>query len=603
MTTPSTPSIPSAAQPGSLASSQLSAEQLSLLLDPEKEKEWVEALLNVPSEDEGLVRWVVTEQQNRILTTSRRYRKLIIVKGRQTRCSTINLAKNIRRATTTYGQNFVIITQTAEMTQNFRQFIKDRLQDLAEVGLDYEIDIDNDAKLRLKKMKSTFHFASAEQKVGLRGIQTAHHVHASEVAHWAEDSAKRIIGGLLPASPANGSFVMESTPNGAAGQFYEKAMDALAEPGLPWTVQFYPWWLENKYTINTYAEVMSDAGVDLDKMRFSFMPAPDEETLMNREHLDVNQMLWRRMRTRDLMSTGAYFAQEYPEDLMSCWLASGTCYFHDDLEDHLSYYRSSCLEPSQKLAMLDYSDPVTGVISPIDLQGPNLRVWEKPIGGHRYVLFLDCSAGVQGGDYSALTVLDTTDSLRHVATVRMRTLPGRMGHIAAAVGAYYNWGFLGVERNTYGLEALERLKEDHYPNLYYDVVNQPQKPELGWYTGEAPRALMLSRFREKVFNHSIKLQDLQAVVEMGGFTWHKVTGRTGVVQFRAEAERGNDDMVISLAGAVTIAPYAPARVKSGNVNIRTAVQTNTVHNADDIVVGAGGVVQVVPARGMHPDFL
>lgn len=574
--------------------------QLDLLTNPEKELDWIQSLLMVPSEDRGLVRWVATEQQRRIIATTRNIKKLVIIKGRQTRCSTILMAKALRRATTTYGSNYVIITQNKDMTQNFRTFIKDRLEDLANVGLDYDVDIDNDFKLRLGKMKSTFYFASAEAKVGLRGINTAHWVHASEVAHWPEDSAKRIIGGLLPASPPNGTFIMESTPNGSAGQFYEKAMDAIAEPGLPWTVAFYPWWLEQSYDISSYQEVLAGAGVDLDRMRMSFIPSANEETLMAREHLSVGKMLWRRMRTRDLLSTGAYFAQEYPEDLMTCWLASGVCYFHDDLEDHLAYYRAACTDAPQRISTLDYLDPSLGVTSPIDFYGPNLQVWGRPVPGHRYVGFLDCSAGVQGGDYSAFTMLDVTEGLRHVATLRVRTVPNRVGAMVAAVSRWYNFAFLGVERNTYGLEALGELQRMHYPNLFYDFINTPNKPDLGWFTSDTSRALMLSRLREAVFNHRLQLQDQQAVIEMGGFSWHEVHGRTGVPQWKAEAERGNDDMVISLAGAVTIAPYAPSRVRlSGAVTIETQARDPNA----EISIGAGGIVQWTPPQGKQPFWL
>lgn len=579
----------------------LSQDQLDLILHPDKEQEWIEALLTVPSEDRGLVRWVATEQQHRILETTKRIKKLVIIKGRQTRCSTILLAKAVRQATTTYGGNYVIITQTNDMTQNFRQFIQDRLQDLSDNGLEYEIDTNNEKVLRLARMKSTFHFASAEQKVGLRGIQTAHWVHASEVAHWPEDSAKRIIGGLLPASPPNGTFILESTPNGAAGQFYEKAMDAIAEPGMPWTVQFYPWWLEKKYSIEAYEETLRDAGVDPDQLRFAFIPTAEEETLMARADLNANQILWRRMRARDLLSTGAYFAQEYPEDLMSCWLAAGICFFHDDNMDHLDYYRSMCIPPARKLSELDYQDPVTGLVSPVHLIGPSLHVWEEPKPGRKYVAFQDTSAGIQvGGDYSALVVADVTQGIRHVATLRVRVLPDRVGEMAAAVCRWYNWAFLGVERNTYGLMAITRLQALHYPNLYYDVINQPTKPEVGWQTSEGSRSLMLNRLRATVLEHNLQLRDQVAVLEMGGFTWHHVQGRSGAGSWKAEAERGNDDMVMALAGLVTIAPYAPNRVKSGRTTFYTGAAPKT---NGDIMVGAGGVVLTQDLDSGHKPWL
>lgn len=568
-----------------------------LFIDPELDRAWVETLLTIESEDEGIIPWTCTEQQVRILDTTRRIRKLVIIKGRQTRCSTILLAKAIRKAVTSYGQNFVIITQTNEMSQNFRQFIKNRFEDLAKLGFEYDFStknggMDNEEKLRIAGRRCTFHFASAEQKVGLRGIQTAHWVHASEVAHWPEDSAKRIMGALLPASPPTGFFVAESTPNGAAGWFYEKATNSV--PLVPvslWTVAFYPWWLEPKYNIKSYIGVLADMGISLDKLRLNFIPSPAEEALMNQERLGIDQMLWRRFRADDLLSTGQYFAQEYPENLLSCWLASGTCFFHDDLADHLGYYRGHVQEPAQKRRTMDYTDPVTGVESVIDLLGPSLLVWESPQAGHQYVAFLDLSAGAgEDSDYSALVILDVTQPTHnHVATLRIRTLPSRVGAMAAAVSRWYNWAYLGVERNAgYGTSALEKLQEMHYPNLFYDMVNQPEKPQLGWYTSPQSRERMLAGLRERVFNHTITIPDQMAIIEMGGFTWRKVQGRSGVLSFRAEAERGNDDMVMALAGACAIAPYAPRRVRLGHRELRVGPDSS----AEDSIVldGRTGVV-------------
>lgn len=582
----------------------LSDTQLDLLLDPTKEREWIEALLNIESEDAGVIPWVTTEQQKRILETSRRIRRLLIVKGRQTRCSTALMGKAVRRATTSYGSNFVIITQTDKMTQNFRTFIRRRFEDLAEKGLPYEFGRDNESVLELKGMRNTFHFASAEQKVGLRGIQTAHWVHASEVAHWPEDSAKRILGGILPAIPPGGFFVAESTPNGAAGWFYDRCMDSM--PLVPvsaggWTVAFYPWWLEQKYTIATYETMLRDAGVDTEKLRFDFIPSPVEETLMQRYGLTVDRILWRRIRSNDLIQTGQYFAQEYPEDLLSCWLSAGVCFFHDDQFDHLSYYREQVKNPARKYQNLTYRDPVTGIVSDVDFLGQNLQVWEEPVPGTQYVAFQDTSAGVAvDGDYSALSILDV-GRMKHVATLRVRTIPGRVGRMAAAVGAWYNWAFLGVERNTYGAAALEALAEMHYPNLYYDVINQPNAPEVGWYTSPTSRELMLNRFREHVFSHRFGTCDTMAVMEMGGFTWHKVQGRSGNITFRAEADRGNDDMVISLAGACAIAPYAPMRVRSGTLNITVGPSMRRAN--EDILVGPGGVVVTGMGRDQNLPWL
>jgi hypothetical protein len=572
---------------------------MGLLLDPDKDREWVETFLSVPSEDQGLVDWKVTQQQDKIIDFSRKIRRGLIIKGRQTRCSTILMAKAVRKSTQVYGHNFVIVTQTDQMTQNFRTFILDRLEELAGFGLlakneDERYEKNNTEVIRLRASKNSFHFASAAQKVGLRGIQTAHWVHASEVAFWDDGPARKIIGGLLPAVPANGNFFAESTPNGAAGWFYDQVMDSmpLVEQSI-WTTAFFPWWLEKTYTVSnpTWLSMLADAEIDVTRMRMDFSPNPQEEALMAREGLDLNQMLWRRFRTRELMQTGQYFAQEYPEDMLSCWLSAGVNFFHDDLFDHLGYYRDQVQEPRRKLRELPYHDPVTGGLSNIDFLGANLHIWEDPQPAHRYVAFQDVSAGVAvEGDYSALAIIDA-ETYKHVATLRVRTLPDRVGRMAAAVGAYYNWAFLGIERNSYGVGAITAAQELHYPNLYYDVVNQPQKPEIGWFTGQGSRELMLNNLRSIIFSHRLDTRDRMCVLEMGGFSFRKVQGRTGNVQFRAEAEKGNDDLVIALAGACTIAPYAPRGVRLGRVDLS---------GGRDVSVDANGIVQRAPRAIRQP---
>lgn len=586
-------------------------------MDPTREKEWIETLLSVPSEDvnQGIIDWKVTVQQDRILEAKQRLNRLLIVKGRQTRCSTIVQASNIRKALTTWGQNFVVITQTDKMTQNFRQFIIDRISELATKGFPYDFDIDNSDRLRIAGFRSTFHFASAEQKVGLRGINTAHNVHASEIAHWPDTNARRIIGGILPAVPADGTFIGESTPNGAAGWFYDRVLDSMPLKDTSiWTTKFFPWWLEKTYSITTFANSLENAGISVDALRASFIPDAKEEALMNHEHLTIDQMLWRRMRIDDLLTTGQYFAQEYPEDLLSCWLAAGVGFFHDDQFDHITYYRERISDPGYRHDYLYYRHPKTGVISQVSFLGPNLRIWQAPIPGRSYVAFLDTSAGVSiDGDYSALVVLDA-ETLEHVATLQVRTLPARVGQMAAAVAQYYNTAFLGVERNTYGIAAIERLQELGYPNLFYDFVNHPENPPVGWATSQQTRERLLNNLRNVVFSHALKTYDINAVLEMGGFTWRKVEGRSGNILFRAEANKGNDDMVIALAGAVTIAPFAPRSTAPSRATLAPMVNAGVVPpsqlrgplsewlSEDDFIDGSGIVQRSLPPGVLTADF-
>jgi len=521
----------------------------SLLLDPERTKDWIETFLTVPTERGEIVPFNLTAQQD-IMDKDGTGRD-IRIKARQTRASSFIMARNVRRMTTSFGLNCVVITQNDQMTQLFRVRIKHHLEDLANRNMPFDILKDNEEELAIgHKMRNRFIWGSAEQKVGLRGVQTAHIIHLSETAHWPDESAKNIVGALLPACPPPpyGWFDIESTPNGAQGLFYDYTMKA--RPFIPmslWSVHFYPWWNENTYTIETFRK----SGLfDVDKLLSEFQPTPDEKFLMDKYGLNPGQILWRRIQTEALRRTGKFFAQEYPEDIKSCFLASGECFFADPEFDHLEYYGRMCMPSALELSALPYGD------SEVSFRGARLQVWEMPVAGKSYVTWLDPSGGSvvedSDADFAVIVVLDP-QTLHHVASLCLRTTPERAAEMACAIGKWYNLAYLGIERNGPGVTSVIKARELRYPNLYYDIINEPKKPGPGWMTTEASRDRMLGGLREDVFNHKLITHDESLVMEMGAFTWEKAGRR-----MRPEAKRGgHDDRVMAIAGARMIAPYAP----------------------------------------------
>ena len=75
-----------------------------------------------------------------------------------------------------------------------------------------------------------------------RGL-TIQNLHCSEVARWPRDAAATLAS-LRAAVPPDGEIVLESTPNGACGCFYDEWLRA-HETG--YTRHFFPWWWEPTY--------------------------------------------------------------------------------------------------------------------------------------------------------------------------------------------------------------------------------------------------------------------------------------------------------------------------------------------------------------------
>ncbi len=148
--------------------------------------------------------------------------------------------------------------------------------------------------------------SGAGKKKGRGGTYT--HIHGSEVAFWPDAR------GVMSAAMQGGNpfIALESTPNGMTGPFYEWCMEALDGKGI-WTLHFFPWWWEDGY------QVALEAG---EKLEYT----PEEQALVNRYGLTPEQIKWRRKKKAELPHT---FAQEYPEDPQSCFLASGKSYFGD----------------------------------------------------------------------------------------------------------------------------------------------------------------------------------------------------------------------------------------------------------------------------------
>lgn len=505
----------------------------------------------------------------------------ITVKGRQTRASSLILARNLRRMTNSFGLKCLVGTDSDQNTAMFRDRIRHHIQDLARAGLEYEIVLDNKDEIVIgKEMQNRYIFASGEQRVAGRSF-SAQVVHLSEVAFWRPETAGELIGAITPAvpGPPHGWFDMESTPNGAEGVFYEYAKDAEGNDLLGgWAVHFYPWHIEPRYRVGTDEACDIQTTQEIyDQLVRDFEPDGTERNLMEEFGLTVGHILWRRSRARELQKTGVPFLQEYIESLDSCWITGEENYFASpDGVDHLSYYRNQCVEPSEK------RDALTFKGATIPFHGSNLHIWERPDPRSQYVGFADLAEGGTGRDHDFSTfIVVNAMTLHHAATLRLKCAPSEFGAMCCAVAQHYNTARLAGERGNYGSSALERIQDLGYQNVYYHYDPASSSTNLKpWIFPTQPiRNEILRALREAVFERTVLTRDKVTVGEMGTFDWHKVAmTKTG---FKARArKRRHDDCVISLAGAV----YVARKIFS------QAVRRRHEDEPEEIVLGQHGVV-------------
>jgi len=314
---------------------------------------------------------------------------------------------------------------------------------------------------------------------GRGGTRT--HFHGSEVAFWP-DAQAIITGALQGGNPS--WVVLESTPNGATGRFYELCMDAL-EGRPPWRLHFYRWFDEPAYTLPEPSEPLA--------------LSDDEGILKERYGLTDGQILWRRAKIAEIGVLDD-FLQEYPEDVRTCFKKSGAGYFGSI--DHV------------------FTAPF-GV---------------EPDPSHTYVAGLDFG---QAQDYTALIVIDTTSS-RMVDILHMRHEQWQVMRDAVREKCKrWHVQTLVAERNSIGSVNIEALYADFSArNLDTSIVafdmTASSKPPL--------MASLRTALHEKTLRlqpHDTLYHELHAAVS-------KQTPRGWTVESPRDG-RGHGDTVVALA--------------------------------------------------------
>lgn len=503
-----------------------------LMFDPSPEatQAWIEKYLTVPDENGFVVPFRLTPQQVQILQNTS-YRD-VTVKGRQTRASSIIMARSVRRMCTgdLFSANAVIGAQDDATTQaGFRARILHHIKDLRSKGLDVETGLDNDKELVITSFDNRFVWVSGQMATMSRGY-SVQIVHLSEFAHWRESAAK-LLGGVIPSVGPRGQIDLESTPTGEVGAFYDFAMkqSRLNNPDGLWNVHLYPWWLEARYIVSddikSGADIVIPAQELLDRER-DFMPTEHEAKLIRDFGLTTRHMLWRRLKKSQQDATQAPFLQEFPESLDTCWVGTEGRFFDTpDGVDHLEHYHENRAEPVKRYENLPYKG------GQVSFFGAHLSVWEFPDANDTYVGGFDAAGGgmTNDADYSVLYILSTKKE-KIVAELRLRCSPKQFALMIAAVGTLYNGATINGEREARGAMVFEELRDLHYPYIYYYVdpakplgKNETAKP--GMYPTVQNRQMVLERLKTAVTSHALESKAPELIREMNVFTMQKFQNR------------------------------------------------------------------------------
>ena len=395
-----------------------------------------------------------------------RGRRNIVLKARQMGVTTWIAGRFFLKTILGRGVMTVQVAHTREAAEGIFQMVQRFWDALPEELRDGPLkrSIANVGAMRFPELDSEFRVLSASDPNAGRGL-TMQNLHLSEVGRWPGNAAETLTG-LLAALAPGGEMVMESTPRGAYGCFYE-SWGQSAGPSAEATQlnlvirHFFPWWLERAYK--------SSPATDL---------TPEEEQLVEMHGLNLEQIGYRRSleRThRDLR------AQEFAEDPETCFRATGNCCFEIDAIEARLTALSEPLESRRRGA---------------------LHIWLPYRPEMQYILGVDSAGGGEDGDFAAVQVIELNTGLQCVE-LRQRLKPNELAAAAAALAKEYGNALLAVERNNHGMAVLAYLDTtEHYANVYKSggaagfITTAASKPTMvalmGSLLNESPQ-IFLSR--------------------------------------------------------------------------------------------------------------
>ncbi|MBV8629818.1 MAG: terminase [Silvibacterium sp.] len=373
----------------------------------------------------------------------RRGKRNIVLKARQMGMSTWIAGRLFLKTITQPGTMTVQVAHTQEAAESIFRMVHRFLEHLPRKIRNGALRTSrlNKRQIAFPALDSEYRVETAADRNAGRGL-TITNLHCSEVARWTGDAADTLRG-LRAAMPGIGELVLESTPMGAGGCFWQEWQEA-ESTGL--VRHFFPWWWEASYTGMAVCETtLTDV----------------ERTLVREHGLTHAQIGYRR----DIHANYRGLAkQEYAEDPNECFLSSGDCVFDRDALD------ARVRELRGPLATRSNGE---------------LQIWYPPVAGRKYLVAVDPAGGGSEGDNSAVQVIELETCLQ------CAELKSKMGGLdlaseAAKLAAEYNQALVAVERNNHGAGILAYLTGVcRYPRIY------AQAGQDGWLTSQLSRPQMI----------------------------------------------------------------------------------------------------------------
>jgi len=429
-----------------------------------------------------------------------RGRQNIVLKARQMGMTTWIAGRFFLRTITARGVLTVQVAQNQQAVESIFGIVQRMWENLPTALREGPLvrSRANVGQMVFPMLDSEFRVWSAGDGNAGRGL-SIQNLHCSEVSRWPGDAAATLAG-LRAALVPEGELVLESTPNGAYGAFYEEWGRGVSS-GEGLVRHFLPWWMEPAYVADTVAPVEMSA---------------EEAALVAAHGLSPEQIGFRRGLER---SFGGLRSQEFAEDAETCFRATGDCCFDiEAIEARLAEVGATVAGPRRRGALL---------------------VWMHALPGREYIVAVDTAGGGLDGDFAAVQVVDAVTGMQ-CAELQERLAPLDLARAAADLAREYGGAVVAVERNNHGSAVLAYLSTvERYERVYR------QMGQAGWLTTAASKPYMVSGLGALLVERPQMFMSKRLLAECRTFVRGEY-GRTGA------ASGAHDDLVMSMALAQAV---------------------------------------------------
>jgi hypothetical protein len=450
-------------------------------------------LLRIRDKRGRLIPFVLNRAQREY--ESRCTKKNIVLKARQLGITTYIASRFFLSTITRPGTVTVQVAHDQSSAEEIFRIVHRFLENLPEALRNGVLQTSraNVRQIVFPNFDSEYRVESAADPNAGRGL-TIHNLHCSEVARWPRDAAATLAS-LRAAVPPDGEVVLESTPNGAGGCFYEEWKHA-CEKG--YTQHFLPWWWEESYRRGPVSAELSG----------------EELRLVKLYGLTLEQIAFRRELRANF---GKLARQEFAENAEECFLASGECVFEvDRIEERIAQVE----DPMERR------------------ENGRIEIYFPPARGREYLMGVDPAGGGCNGDYAAAEIVERASGLQ-CAELRGHYTPMELARKVEELGHEYNDALIAVERNNHGHAVIVGLEQSGYRNLYM------QYGQTGWLTTSASRPRMIEQFAARLRREPEKFGSRRLLEECKTFV-RRTDGSA------AATNGAHDDLVMAMSVAMAV---------------------------------------------------